>query len=810
MNHTHLRLGIFICLLLVVPSVLGGTSFKLKTQKEMIQELVSDIPCIEITGDAGTEVFLEEADGLYRVYDSAGMSYRAITQAEALDGYLRIQDICVVKEVLIKGHSRISPDAIRFRIRTAPGMVVHRKAIKKDIEEIFAMGYFEKCDAAYDEGIVTFVVQEYPIIVSIEVEGNKKIKEDEILDTIGLKRFDILNTRLLKTSIDRIIAIYREKGFYNVEVTSSTPQTEGGITLKLSIEENKKLYVRKVDFDGNENLSARKIRKAMETKNRWWFGMFSHSGSYLDETLDTDLLRIEQLYGDEGYIKAKVGRPMVEIKEDEGISITIPVEEGPLYAIGEIDITGDLIIPKEELLDRLEIQPGEVMRRSKIQLSIENLRTVYMDKGYAYVQIRPRNIEKPDNIIDLVFDVVKGEPVYIDTIHIRGNEKTRDKVIRRELQLQEGDLFSSSAIQRSRDRLNRLGYFSNVNIEPIPRGKGTMSALVDVEETTTGALSFGLAYSSEDGLLGTLEVSENNLMGKGLKTKLGIEFGADKKSYTFDFEEPWLMDRHVSLGFRLFNTEKEYTYYTKKSRGGNIRLSYPLFEQVRHSIIYSYDDVVGLYDIDTTYEQYLNQEEIEGGLTSSIINSIYRDTTNDYYRPTRGSDLSVSLEYAGLGGDYHFTRAMAKAAKFFPLYKDKVALMFKFRWGTINPAKGDTLPEYELFTLGGLNSIRGFKSDEIGPRDSVGNVIGGRRMFIFNTELTFPLGPIPGLYGVIFLDQGNAYNKRIDLNNLKRSYGGGFRWVTPMGPLRLEYGKVIHPESYEENSRWDFTVGTFF
>nr|HOO46638.1 outer membrane protein assembly factor BamA [Deltaproteobacteria bacterium] len=553
-----------------------------------------------------------------------------------------------------------------------------------------------------------------------------------------------------------------------------------------------------------------KIRKAMETKNRWWFGMFSHSGSYLDETLDTDLLRIEQLYGDEGYIKAKVGRPMVEIKEDEGISITIPVEEGPLYSIGDIDITGDLIIDKEELLDRLEIQPGEVMRRSKIQLSIENLRTVYMDKGYAYVQIRPRNIEKPDNIIDLVFDVVKGEPVYIDTIHIRGNEKTRDKVIRRELQLQEGDLFSSSAIQRSRDRLNRLGYFSNVNIEPIPRGKGTMSALVDVEETTTGALSFGLAYSSEDGLLGTLEVSENNLMGKGLKTKLGIEFGADKKSYTFDFEEPWLMDRHVSLGFRLFNTEKEYTYYTKKSRGGNIRLSYPLFEQVRHSIIYSYDDVVGLYDIDTTYEQYLNQEEIEGGLTSSIINSIYRDTTNDYYRPTRGSDLSVSLEYAGLGGDYHFTRAMAKAAKFFPLYKDKVALMFKFRWGTINPAKGDTLPEYELFTLGGLNSIRGFKSDEIGPRDSVGNVIGGRRMFIFNTELTFPLGPIPGLYGVIFLDQGNAYNKRIDLNNLKRSYGGGFRWVTPMGPLRLEYGKVIHPESYEENSRWDFTVGTFF
>ncbi|MBN2297396.1 MAG: outer membrane protein assembly factor BamA, partial [Deltaproteobacteria bacterium] len=679
MNHSLRRLLVLIPLLLFFPAGLIGASFEMKTKQDMVKDIVSDIPCVELTENAATEVFLEETDGLFRAYDSAGISYRASSQAEAVDGYLRIQDICLVKEVVIKGHSRISPDAIRFRIKTAPGMVVHRKAIKADIEEIFIMGYFEKCDATYDDGLVTFVVQEYPIIVSIEVEGNKKIKQDEILDTIGLKRFDILNTRLLKTSIDRIIAIYREKGFYNVEVSSATPATEGGITLKFTIVENKKLYVKDVDFDGNENISARKIRKVMETKNRWWFGMFSHSGSYLDETLDTDLLRIEQFYGDEGYINAKVGRPQVEIKEDKGIYITIPIKEGPLYSIGEIDITGDMLLTKEELLDKLEIKPGDVMRRGKIQLSIEHLRNIYMDKGYAFVQIRPRNIEKPDNIIDLVFEILKGDPVHIDTIHIRGNDKTRDKVIRRELQLQEGDLFSSTAIQRSRDRLSRLGYFSNVNIEPIPRGKDTMSALVDVEETTTGALSFGLAYSSEDGLLGTLEVSENNLMGKGLKTKLGVEFGADKKSYTFDFEEPWLLDHHISLGFRLFNTEKEYTYYTKKSRGGNIRLSYPLIEEIRHSIVYSYDDVLGLYDIDTTYENYLSEEDIEGGLTSSIINSIYRDTTNDYYRPTRGSDLSVSLEYAGLGGDYHFTRSTAKAAKFFPLYKDKVALMLKFR-----------------------------------------------------------------------------------------------------------------------------------
>ena len=810
MNYSLHKSLFLLAIFLLLPYGLLAAPLQLKTNATGILDLVSDIPCLTLSDDAATEVFVEESDGIYRIFDSAGISYSASDLPAAVDGYLRIQNSCVVSEVVIQGHSRISPDAIRFRIKTAPGNIVHQKAIKKDIEEIFSMGYFEKCDASFDDGVVTFVVQEYPVIMSIELEGNKKIKDEEILDAIGLKRFDILNTRLLKTSIDRIISMYREKGYYNVEVTSSKPATDGGITLRFTIDEKNKLYVKKVSFDGNENVSTRKLKKVMETKNRWWLGLFSHSGSYLDEALDADLMRIEQFYGDEGYIKARVGRPLVNIQKDKGIYITIPIEEGPLYYIGETDITGDLLRPKEELLEELQIKQGDVMRRSDIQLSIENLRDIYMDEGFAYVRINPKNIEKENYSIDLVFEITKGEPVHIDTVVIRGNDKTRDKVIRRELKFDEGDLFSSSKLQRSKDKLGRLGYFSNVNIEPIPKGDDAMSMLVDVEETTTGAFSFGVAYSSQDGMLGTFELSENNLMGKALKTKLGVEYGSNKKSYTLDFEEPWLLDYPVSLGLRVFNTEKEYTYYTKESRGGNIRLSYPLFEEVRHYIAYSLDDVVELTDIDPVYVSYLTEDEIKGGLTSSVINTLYRDTTNDYYRPTRGSDISFSLEYAGLGGDYHYTRSTAKVAKFFPIYKDKLALMLKFRWGSINSAKGDDIPDYELFTLGGLSSIRGFDYDDIGPRDNLGNVIGGRRMVINNIELTFPLGNIPGLYGAIFFDQGNAYLKRIDLSNLKRSYGAGFRWVTPMGPLRIEYGKVIDPEPYESSARWDFTIGTFF
>lgn len=810
MNRIPCRIIALLAVILSLPSFISAADLVMTAGSEKIAEYVSDVPCVSLEEGAPVEVFLEESDNVFRVYDASGISYSASSLQEATDGYLRMKNTCVIQEIEVKGHIRISPEAIRFRIKNAPGNILHRQAVRKDIEEIYSMGYFETVDAGFENGVLTFTVKEYPVIVSIEVEGNDEIKDEDILEAIGMKRFDILNTRILKTSIDRIIGLYREKGYYNVDVDSATKATEGGIVLTFSVEENNKLYIKKVSFDGNENASDRQLRGVMETKNRWVLGLLGHSGSFLEESLDTDLLRIEQFYGDQGYIKARAGRPQVEIREDKGIYVTIPIDEGPLFYFGQIDVAGDLIKTKEETMEVLQIKSGDKMRKSLIQQSVEKLRSIYMDQGFAYVQVKPDMNEGTGNTVDMTFMIRKGEPVHIDTIHIRGNTKTRDKVIRRELKVNEGDLFSSTDIQKSKDSLGRLGYFTNVNIESIPKDDDTLSMLVDVEETTTGAFSFGLAYSSVDKLLGTLQLSENNLMGLGLKSKFNVEYGGRKQSYSVDLEEPWLFDYPISLGTRLFNTEREYTYYTKEYRGGNVRLSYPLLEEVRHSIVYAYTDVVGLTEIDPVYLDVLSQEEIDGYAISSVTNTLYRDTTNDYFRPTRGSDAAFSVEYAGLGGDYHFTRATARYAQFFPLYKDKLALMFKFRWGTINPAQGDDLPEDELFTLGGLNSIRGFKYGEIGPRDSAGNVVGGQRMFVFNTEITFPFWEVPGLYGVLFFDQGNAYDSRIDLTNLKRSYGAGIRWVTPMGPLRLEYGKVIDPEDYESDSRWDFSIGTFF
>ncbi|HVN72173.1 MAG TPA: outer membrane protein assembly factor BamA [Desulfomonilia bacterium] len=800
----------FFILFSLLPFSASAEQLSVKTHDTSIADYLADVPCVTITETASTELTLERKEAVYRVVDSTGTTYSAATINDAVDGYLRIKGICVIKDVTIKGYSRISSDAIRFRIKTAKGDILHKNAVKKDIGEIYSMGYFEKCDATFEDNNVTFVVQEYPVIINIETKGNKEVKEKDIMDAIGLKKFDILNTRLLKTSIDRIKGLYRERGYYKVDVKSETKTTEGGIILTFTVTENQQLYVRNISFDGNEHISSRKIKGIMETSTRWPLGIFSHEGTYQDSVLDTDLLRIEQFYADNGYVQARIGRPKIDINEEKGISITIPVLEGPLFTIGTIDVTGELIEPKEKLLEKIGIKTGDVMSKGKIQQAIERVRDVYMDKGFAYVQIKPETTEEAETKVGINFKITQGKPVNIESIQIKGNTKTRDKVIRREIEINEGGRFSSTAIKESKDNLNRLGYFKSTNIDPVPKDEENMSLLVDVEETTTGSFSFGAAYSTEDGPMATMGLSEINLMGLGLKSKASIEYGPKKKNYTLDFEDPWLFDHPISLGALLYDTDKDYLYYTEKSKGFNIRISYPLFEKVRHYIIYSYDDVGELTNIDETYRASLTKADIQGGITSSITNSLDRNTTNDYFRPTRGSDVGASLQYAGLGGTFHFIRTTASAAKFFPIWGDNLALMLKLRWGTVSAVRGSEVPEYERFILGGLNSIRGFKYGQIGPRDSLGNILGGDRMLIMNIETTFPLGPIPGLYGVIFHDEGNGYERRIDLTNLKKSYGAGIRWVTPMGPLRLEYAKVIHPKEDESSSRWDFSVGAFF
>jgi outer membrane protein insertion porin family len=475
-----------------------------------------------------------------------------------------------------------------------------------------------------------------------------------------------------------------------------------------------------------------------------------------------------------------------------------------------VDIQGDLILPKEELLKRVPIYVGEIINRDHVREALTNLTDLYADKGYAFVDVDPMTIPHKDQpLVDLTFQIHQGSKVYFERINILGNTKTRDRVIRRDLQTVEGDLYSLTAMKNSREALNRLGYFKEVNVNTKKgSAEDRMVVNVQVEEAPTGSLSGGFGYSSIDKLVMMLSISQNNLFGRGQRLAAQAQIGSISKNYNISFTEPRLFDTQILTGGDIYDLYRDYDDYSVKRKGAVVRFGFPIVEYLRGLLQYKYEKA-DTYNIKENASQIIKDEE---GLstTSSITGILRRDARDSYIDPTRGSDNTLSVEYAGgfLGGTNEFTRSIFNSAWFVtPFYN----LTFSAR-GQIGYISGDAVPLYELFRLGGMYSVRGFKTWSIGPTAPNGEVIGGDKMLLFNFEMVFPIAKEIKLKGLIFFDAGNAWAKGdpYQLDDLRTSVGFGFRWMSPMGPLRLEWGYNLKPKPGESSSAWDFTMGGFF
>jgi len=506
----------------------------------------------------------------------------------------------------------------------------------------------------------------------------------------------------------------------------------------------------------------------------------------------------------------KVAKPKVEVDKD-GITITIPVEEGRQFKVGRLDLKGDLIAPKMELFKLVPIYPGEIFNRQKVSQSISNLTDRYADQGYAFVDVSPQVIPHDDQpLVDLIFDIRQGSKVYFERINILGNTKTRDKVIRRELRTVEGELYSLTALKKSRDHLNYLGFFKEVDVSTKKGSADDKMVLnVRVEEAPTGSISTGIGYSSIDKLMAILSISQNNLFGRGQRLVLSGQLGSVSSYYNLSFTEPRLFDTEVLAGGDIYNTFRDYDEYSIRRTGGLARFGFPLFEDIRVYTQYLYE-VVDTYNIlDTSSEIIKSQKGVS--TTSSIYLGLRRDTRDHRFDPTKGSENGISVNYAGrfLGGTNEFTKYQAFSSWFLTPFSD---LTFSAR-GRIGFIEGDPIiPLYERFRLGGINTVRGFKAYSIGPKAPNGEVIGGDKDLIFNFEMIFPLVKEIKLKGLLFFDAGNAWDigEPYRLEDLRTSAGIGFRWMSPFGPLRLEWGYNLKPQEGESRSSWEFTIGTFF
>jgi outer membrane protein insertion porin family len=720
-----------------------------------------------------------------------------------------------ITKVLIEGNQAIEESAIRAQIKTREGEVYSPAVIREDLKVLHQMGYFqnikvEKRDWGRGKAVV-FVVEEKPVVREIKFSGNKNIKTSDLLEVVDLKPRTVLNLNTVKENVNKILKKYREEAYFLAEVQYEleTPR-KGDVVVHFKIKENEKVRIKKIAFSGNVHYSDAVLKNLLpETKEAGFFSWVTKSGVYKEETVEKDTDAIIAFYLVKGFLQVKVAKPKVEV-DKSGITVTIPVEEGRQFKVGRLDLKGDLIAPKMELLKMVPIYPGEIFNREKVQQSISSLTDRYADQGYAFVDVSPQIIPHDDQpLVDLIFDIRQGSKVYFERINILGNTKTRDRVIRRDLRTVEGELYSLTALKKSRDNLNYLGFFKEVDVST-KKGSADdkMVMNVRVEEGPTGSVSAGVGYSSIDKLVGLFSISQNNLFGRGQRLILTSQLGSVSSYYSLSFTEPRLFDSQILAGGDIFNTWRDYDDYSVKRTGGAARFGFPLFEDFRVYTQYLYE-VVDTYNIlDTASDMLKSQEGIS--TTSSIYLGLRRDTRDHAFDPTKGSDNGVSVTYAGrfLGGSNDFTKYQASSAWFITPFWN---LTFSAR-GLIGYIEGDPIPLYERFRLGGIYSLRGFKAYSIGPKAPNGEVIGGDKELLFNFEMLFPIAKEIKLKGLIFFDAGNAWDvgETYRMDDLRTSAGIGFRWMSPMGPLRLEWGYNIKPKEGESRSSWDFTVGTFF
>ena len=732
----------------------------------------------------------------------------------------RIKGVIQIDSVSVKGNKRIETDAILAVIESQKGAKYDQNTLNKDLRSIYQMGFFEDVQIDTEESpggkSVAFKVSEKPSIGKITLLGTKKIDQKDLVDVLGIKKYSIINRKAIKDSIERLKDHYHQKGYYHVEIKESIedlPNNE--VALIYKINEKDKAYIREINCKGNVAFDDDDLKDLMETSEKGFFSFLTESGNLNKKKLEGDIFKIKSFYQNNGYIKARVGEPDISYKASEGLIITITINEGPQYAIGKVMFEGDLIKDVDELYQALKITKEKVYNREVIRSDTLSLSQIYSDEGYAFVDVSP-DIKEDDkeHKVDITYRILKGKKVRFKRITITGNDRTRDKVIRRELKVIEGGYFSGNKLKRSTQNLYRLGFFEEVEVNT-KKGSSNEEMLLDihVKERPTGMFAFGIGYSSVERTIGTIQISQNNLFGRGQSLSGKASLSNKASRYTLSFIEPWLFDKPLLAGIDLFNWEYEYDEYTKDSTGGKLKLGFPLgLDFTRGSAIYTYDDAE-IRDVLETASQTI-KDMIGRSVTSSLTLGIPRDSRDRRFNARKGSVNSLTVEYAGgfLGGDNYFTKYMARSAWFFPFFLDS-AFSIQGKWGYIDQRSGGTLPVYEKFTLGGMNTVRGFRNGTISPIDpATGDRIGGEKMMVYNIEFRFPLQKEQGVMGVLFFDAGNVFTKdeSYTFSGMRSGAGVGIRWYSPVGPLRLEWGKNLDPKPEESESVWEFTIGTPF
>jgi outer membrane protein insertion porin family len=765
-----------------------------------------------------------------------------------------------VTKVTFRGNRKVEDDALRVNLRTVPGATLTQDLVREDVRAIWRMGFFEDVQVESTNvpcGVsVVFVLKEKPSIHKIFVSGHDEIGLTKVNEVLDLKKEQILDLAKVKKNMEKIREVYLQKGFYMADVSyelKRVNQSEVDVTFR--VHENSKVEVRRVNFVGNRAASDADLRAVMFTQESDILSFVTSAGTYREDVFQRDVAMLQAYYLDRGYVHAKVSEPKFELSADKrSLYITIPIDEGVPYKLGKIEFSGDLLEDKQQILDHLRVKPGDTFNRSKLSQDIQDLTEQYKDKGFAYVNIIPQTpVDEPTRIIDVQFEIQKGSEVTFDRINIRGNTKTRDKVIRREMRVVEGERYSASRLALSKARATALGFFERVDLSE-KRGDSDdkLEVNIEVAEKQTGAFQIGAGFSSAENFIFQAQISQNNLLGRGQSLSLQAMLSGLRQLFQLSFIEPYFLDTRWTFGFDLFNQFQYYPSFQRKTRGGSLTWGYMLVDNLHLYLRYTLQNI----DISTSGRTaFLSGGQrtpfppgtlanlLRPGLTSSVRLSISHDTRDNRLFTNRGWFNEASGEFAEpvLFSQTRYTRYDATSRFFYPIWGPFV-LRLKGQLGLVTSRDPQGVPIFERYFVGGIYDVRGFRPYSLGPRirapdqqtpDALLNdrTIGGNMQVVTKAEIEFPIIEKVGIRAVLFADAGNAYNLEdqycslrpanphesydpcVKLNSLgqitslRASWGFGFRWFSPIGPLRFEWGLPFKPLPGEEPMIFEFTIG---
>ncbi len=731
----------------------------------------------------------------------------------------------IVRKIVVKNNKVVSTQTILSKIKTKEKREYSPVTLSDDIKRLYASGLFRDVSAdvlEHEKGVsVIFNVKEKPILEKIVFTGNRRIRTKKLLSKMKTRKKEIFDKFKLKEDIEEIEKFYAEKGYSLASISHETQEKENKVGVIITINEGGRVRIRKITFSGNKAFRDKRLLKLIKTRKRAFF----RSGFFKEEVLREDVERITAFYHREGFIDIKVS-PVIEYDQKKiKMFINFEIEEGKQYKVGQVSVKGSTIVYEDKLKSMLTLDKDVIYSEAGLRDDISFIQSYYFDRGYIGALVKADTLlNSQTGYVDIKYDITEASVAYVDKVNIKGNVRTKEVVIRREMRLFPGDRYNGKKLKRSRQRLHNLGYFEEVTFDTAEKPT-TLPDKYDldifVKETKTGEFSFGAGYSSIDNFIGFIDLTQRNFdifnpptfTGAGQKLRIRMEFGADKKDYEVGFVEPWFLGYPVTLGFNIYNRTREWTKYDEKRIGGNVFVGREFGEYWRSKLIYRYEGI-RISNVLSDASQDIKDEEGKNYI-SSLTSETTHDTRDNIYNPTMGMHNVFSCEIAGsvFEGDKDFVKYYTKNSKYFPLTK-KAVLEFRGRLGFVEAFGSTTkqVPIYERFYAGGANTIRGYKERRVGPEGEQGDPIGGRLMFIFNTEYTYNLAK--NLKWAFFYDIGNVWagQSEFDWDNLKlkASIGTGMRVKTPLGPIRLDYGYALDPKPGDRRGRFHFTMSHEF